>query len=1417
MTDNATRKAPAALFEVSWEVCNKVGGIYTVVSSKAQEAVKRFGDNYFLLGPMRDVNPGFIEGQPGDADSAQWETFRRAAAIHNLKCRFGRWAIPGSPKVILVDWRGRYNQNQLLYDLWHDYGVDSLTGGWDYVEPVMFSTTCGEAIAAFAGLLSDASESELRVAAHFHEWMCGAGLLYLKKHAPKISTVFTTHATVLGRSMAGSGRDIYSQMGQINAAQEASNYGVVAKHSMESAVAREADCFTTVSALTANEAAAFLGSRPDLLTLNGLSLNSIPDHSTDRSAAENARAGILTVASRLLRHELPIDTRIVLISGRYEFRNKGIDLFLDALAELNRSRSAELPPVLALCAVMGGHNGVNPSAVSGDPAKKPPVGSNWIATHAIFDIEHDPIVSRCLALGLDNRPDNPVQVIFNPAQLNGSDGFFNMTYEEVLSGCDAGVFPSWYEPWGYTPQEAAAFAVPTVTSDLAGFGQWVREQGFFEGASVIERAHVPYEEILRQLVRELNVLTELSEEARLARRKAVRRLAAETDWEKFYTAYDEAYALAADACDKRTSTRPIAHLDESELKRVFSGTPSSTPLLHGFTSTAALPEPLARLGEFAHNMWWTWHPEFEPLFSSVDPTKWKALGHNAVALLEQVDHARFVELASDHGYQSLYRRAIAEYDAEMNAPFDTSVPELDARHPIAYFSTEYGIHESLPIYSGGLGVLSGDHLKSASDLRLPLVAVGLLYRCGYFQQQISSDGSQIALYPKNDFRQLPVRRVRDEATGDHLYISLDLPGRTLYARVWEVGVGRIPLYLLDTDTPKNTEEDRHITERLYVADRDTRIRQELLLGMGAPRMLAALHLHPRAYHMNEGHSAFMVLERIRHLCLTRGLSFEAAREVVRGDSVFTTHTPVNAGNERFSENLMHRYFDSWVKSLNLTWDDLRALGCREGGTDFEMTLLALNHALRSNGVSRLHGSVARAMWQFNWKGLSTEEIPIGHITNGVHPASFTGPSIVRLLNASVGRDWKYLPTSSPEWKSVAELPDIQVWNAKQEQKRVLFELIRSVSPKAFQQASATWTQIPLVIGFARRFAPYKRATLIMADMQRLLRILSDAGRPVILVYSGKAHPADTQGCDLIRQVVRASTGELAGKVFFIPNYNLDVARTLVQGCDVWLNTPRRPHEASGTSGQKAALNGTLNLSISDGWWCEGDNGKNGWTVGPRVSTIHDCPDEQNDYADADSLYTLLEDTIVPMYFAHGKDGLPHEWIARMKDSISTLGPEYNSARMVRQYFMESYRPAAARHSTLRAKNRLLPRQLALWKKDIGSRFGGTRIDQITVRGLVQNAVPCTGTISIEAYLVPGAMKREELLVQFVVGCGETRDFTEKPAAVDLTFSGSDDNGRLIYTGSYTPSRNGHFLYGVRVLPWREGLDSVLDSGMIQWG
>lgn len=1412
------------LFEVAWEVCNKVGGIHTVVSTKALQACEQFGENYYLFGPDLGQKNGFEETQ-----EPAWETLERIAKVNGLKCRFGRWKIPGRPKVILINFKDRYNQNQLLYELWQDYGVDSLTGGWDYVEPVMFSTACGDAIAAFYRGVVEPNEGA--AVAQFHEWMCGAGILALKKKAPAVATVFTTHATMLGRSMAGGGLDIYAQMNQINPQREAASYNVTAKCSMEAIAAREADCFTTVSTITADEAAAFLSRRPDCVTPNGLDLRTIPDYSSNRTAPLACRAKILEAASRLLRHRLPQETRIVMISGRYEFHNKGIDLFLDAMAGVNKDLWESGISVLALCAVMGGHTGPDEAALSGDPDRRPEKGTNWITSHHVYDGPRDPILQACARTHLDNRPENPVQVLFIPAALDGQDGFLNLTYDEVLSACDLGAFPSWYEPWGYTPQEAAAFAVPTVTTDLSGFGQWARgidEKGE-RGVTIIPRSRCSYEDTVEKLRSYLVSFVRLSGESLERIRSSVRKLAELSDWKIFYRQYLNAYTLAEENAAIRGSAQPSTTIDDDKLESVFSGASSTTPLLHGFTSTAKLPAPLSRLRELALNLWWTWHPEYWDLFRQISPALWESSGHNPLELFSKVDHGRFVELAEDAAYKALYDQAAAELDEYMSVAPGCASPHITPSHPVAYFSTEYGIHESLPIYSGGLGVLSGDHLKSASDLNIPLVGVGLLYKSGYFTQSISPEGKQVAQYPENNFRLLPVTRVKNQQTGEHLNVTLDFPGRTLYARVWKVQVGRIPLYLLDTDTPKNTEEDRKITAQLYVADRDTRIRQEIVLGMGGVRMLGALKLHPVTYHMNEGHSAFMVLERIRSQCLTRGLSFEAARELVRGDSVFTTHTPVDAGNEKFSMDLMHRYFDGWVKQLGLTWQDLQNLGCPEGQSgSFEMTLLALNHAFHSNGVSRLHGGVSRAMWQPNWKGIPTDEVPIGHITNGVHLASYAGEPVRTLLNNELDERWTSLKPEDAQWDKLREIPDEHLWDAKQSQKKELLNLLnanlpgifkKNGTPRAEQRRIAdALKEAPLIIGFARRFAPYKRAALIFADLKRLERILCDPERPVILVFAGKAHPADVQGAELIQKVIQISRQpEISGRIFFIENYNLAVARAMVQGCDVWLNTPRRPYEASGTSGMKAAVNGTLNLSVSDGWWCEGANGSNGWTIGPKVTSLSDAPQEQSDYSDAESLYTLLEEEIIPLYFSQDKNGIPHQWLKYVKNCIATLSPQFSSNRMVAQYLDECYSPAASRHSRLRADNCLLPRVLSEWKKDVGARFQSLKIDQVQINGLRQNSIACTEPLSVRAVVVPGAMKPEELEIQFVAGRSDLRDFTVKPDAVTLALEGKDSQNRLIYKGTYTPTHNGRYLYGIRALPVTEGLASHFDTKLIVWG
>ena len=1408
----------ATLFEVSWEVCNKVGGIYAVVSSKILEALAAFGENYFLLGPDLGNNPDFEE-----TDEPCWQELRQETDRRNLSCRFGRWNIPGRPKVILVGYRDRYDQSQLLFSLWNRYGVDSISGGWDYVEPVMFSTACGEVIEAACKALHIPADGP--ALAHFHEWMCGGGLLYLKTNAPYVGTVFTTHATMLGRSMAGSGFDIYKQMHQINPKHEAGAYNITAKCSMETASAREADCFTTVSRITADEAGVFLGRTPDVLTLNGLDLRVIPDYSRDRSLAAASRQRLLEAAGRLLRRRLPEDTRIFLVSGRYEYHNKGIDVFLDALGMVNTALSQSQSNVLALCAVMGGHSGVNADAVSGDPAKLPGQGGFWISSHHVYNQPNDPILNACQRLGLDNRPENHVQVIFDPALLDGKDGFLNMRYEEVLAACDLGVFPSWYEPWGYTPQESAAHAVPTVTTDLSGFGMWVRSsQRDKNGVTIICRRQTSYDETAASLRDVLLQYASLPEEQMQEHRHMVRHVAEGCSWEQFFPYYVQAYGLALDKARQRSS-QPAG--GSTTLTRVLAATMSTTPNLHSFTALTSLPPAIGRLRELAHNLWWSWHPECHYLFSALNEEEWERSNHNPIATLEKATRARLIIVAHEQSYLRLHNQTMAAFDAYM-AETPQSFGPLTPQQPLAYFSTEYGLSECLPIYSGGLGVLSGDHLKSASDLNIPLVAVGLLYKNGYFRQIIDKNGDQTPVYPENDFATLPIEQVKDQ-DGKPREIYLQMPGRRLHVQIWLVRVGRINLYLLDTNLPSNTAEDRKITARLYEADRDIRLRQEILLGRGGVSMLRALDIRPAAYHMNEGHSAFLIFERIRLLMQENGLSFEEAGEVVRGSTLFTTHTPVDAGNERFSLESMEAYFKPYIQTVGISWQTLVNMGRFEGSERnvFEMTVLALKYSMKANGVSALHGVVSRHMWQEGWQGVPVAEIPIFSVTNGIHVPSYAGPAMRPLLQKHLGEGWQELTPDDPKWTRIADIPDADLWTARQTQKKHLLEAIRSSLPEFFkkfaipyekqQEMTARLTPETLVIGFARRFAPYKRATLLFADVDRLARILEKSGQPVIFVFAGKAHPADGQGIGLIRELFQHMLSpRFFGKIFFIEDYSLAVSRLMVQGCDVWLNNPRRPYEACGTSGQKVAVNGGLNLSVADGWWCEGYNGTNGWTIGPLVAKGSLGP-EQSDYDDAASLYSLLEDKVVPLYFERDADNRPHNWLLRVRKAMQTLIAQYSSHRMLRDYLSDYYIPAATSHQEIRSNHYALARHLTHWKQDVNVRFGSVQMDTIRIEGIKEGSLLDGQSLHVAVTVHPGSMKLDELLVQLVAGLGDGSTFTETPDVVEMQPESEGVDGTMTFVCTYTPSRSGTHVYGVRVMPCTEGLSSPLETRLGLWG
>jgi starch phosphorylase len=837
-----------------------------------------------------------------------------------------------------------------------------------------------------------------------------------------------------------------------------------------------------------------------------------------------------------------------------------------------------------------------------------------------------------------------------------------------------------------------------------------------------------------------------------------------------------------------------------------------------------MPSRINRLYELAYNLWWSWHPEARALYSTLDPDLWEEVGHNPVRLLSEVRPERLEEVAGQSDYLQRYDSVFKDFDAYMHPRanetwFSRTYPDLTQR-TIAYFSAEFGLHEALPIYSGGLGILSGDHCKEASDLGLPFVGVGFLYPQGYFHQRITREGTQEASYDKLHFSQAPAIPASD-ADGNEVMISVDLPGRRIHAKVWKLQVGRIPLYLMDTDVEPNAPHDRELSARLYGGDREIRISQEIVLGIGGVRALRALGISPAAWHINEGHAAFLNLERCREL-VASGLSFNEAREAVAANSLFTTHTPVPAGNDTFSYDLMDKYFGSYWGQLGLNRDQFMEVAREDHGwgPTYGMTVLALRLTGQHNGVSKLHGAVSRKMWQFLWPGIDVEEVPIDSITNGIHIPSWVAPEMNALFKRYLGEDWEEHADEADLWKRIADIPDEELWQTHMQRKEVLIDYTRRrlrqqhlrLGEGSVQMAEfdSMMNSDALIIGFARRFATYKRATLIFRNIERISRILNNPERPVHIIFAGKAHPADEPGKAFIEQVYRISRSDaFRGKVIFLENYDIDMARYLVSGTDLWLNNPIRPHEASGTSGQKAALNGQPNCSILDGWWAEGYNGKNGWAIGEERE-YHDL-DVQAE-ADSLSLYRLLEEEIVPTYYDRGPDGIPHRWIATMKEAIRTCAPRFSMRRMVKEYTTEFYVPQIEHGIQIEQNKYEKARVLADWKEEIRQAWSNM---EIYVNGRREGQLSLGEWIEVRAWVRADKLRPEDLCVELVYG--EAHDDQVIPHhSLPMEYSKKEVDGSYRYDIRLKPGESGSIAYGVRVLPTHPALGGKHEMGLIRW-
>lgn len=1403
---------PDYIFEIGWEVCNKVGGMHTVLSTKANTLTKEFRDNYIMIGPdvwkETKVNPEFIE------DKKLLKNWRAFAEQSKLNIRIGRWNIEGKPIVILVDFSSFIiSKDAFLSDFWVNYQLDFVAGQWDFLEPTIFGYAAGKVLENY-WIFNIAAQD--KIVAHFNGWTSGSGILFLKKEVPQIATVYTSHGITPN---TGNGNNNSSDLCDIIDPEVLSKqYQTNVKYSQEKLLAENADCYTTVSKIADQENQDIYQRAADFITPNGFEniYYNAPGELAEKR--EKARSILQKVARAVLKREISKDTIFVHTGGRYEFRNKGYDVLINALGRLNRN--PELKKEIVTFFIVSSNNscGFRQDLEMDRNEPYPEPATNDYLTHWIFDYDTNPLVQAFTENDLHNNPEDKVKVIYVPTYLNGDDGIFNFSYFDLLSGFDITLFPSLYESWGYASQESVGLGIPTVTSSLSGFGVWVKEHlhNTQNVVKVIDRVNEDIETTINELSHIIFNFSKLDKEGIEQIRKESFEIEELTTWKNVIDVYYQAYSLAIDKALSRFDSY------KSKLSITEPITETVSFVEAGWRKimiTINLPKVLKPMQELSKNLWWVWNYEAEELFASIDKQLWIKHQHNPISMFESLSRERYKELENDKVFLKKLNKVYGDFQAYM-----AKKSEMNGEK-VAYFSMEYGLHDSLKIFSGGLGMLAGDYLKQASDSNANLIGIGLLYRYGYFNQQISNAGDQISTYYPQKFSHLPMQPIRDH-NGNWVKISIPLPGRTLYAKIWRVDVGRIPLYLLDTDFADNNEIDRKITNSLYGGDWENRLKQEILLGIGGVLAINTLNENPTLYHYNEGHAAFAVIERLKNIMQQNNFSFSQGVEIVRASSLFTTHTPVPAGHDCFTEDMLRVYMSHYPAKLNIKWETFMNLGRmheNNASERFSMSVLAVKLSQEVNAVSKIHGRVTREMFKDLYKGYFTEELHFGFVTNGVHYPTWTHKKWQLLHKECFGEHFLKDQSNKKHWRKVYDIPDERLWDLRCELRREMIDFLkvrlvqdmthRQENPKLLFDVLDNLRNDVLTIGFARRFATYKRAHLLFSDLEKLSSLINNPDRPVQFIYAGKAHPHDKAGQDLIKRIIEVSRmKEFVGKVIFIENYDMHIAKHLISGCDVWLNTPTRPLEASGTSGEKAVMNGVLNFSVLDGWWAEGYTPGAGWAL--KEEDTYDNQEFQ-DVLDAQTIYNKIEDEIAPAFYHRNDKDIPELWLSHVRKTFSEISPTFTMKRQLDDYYDKFYNILFDRYETLAENNFEMAYKISRWKQKMLTNWETIEIIKVEVPNSEQNPLFLGDHFVAKVTIDLGSISPEDVGVEVLFARKMNDKIDSIHRKYPLTYQ-PDDSKLSVFTCEEPVLNAGVFDYVFRIYAKNEALAHRQEFELIRW-